>query len=72
MARFSCRHCREEGEYAYRPGAATCPRCGSPDVRIAASIMEMPDDDPLWVDLKAGSDAWEKSVAAQRKKRQKS
>jgi hypothetical protein len=55
MARFSCGDCREEGECAYRPGTPACPRCGSRNVRIAASIMELPDDDPLWVELREGS-----------------
>ena len=46
MARFRCRDCNEEGEFAYR-GSHTCPRCGSGNVQIALSIAELPDDDPL-------------------------
>jgi len=69
MARFDCWNCREEGDCVYRPGRPMCPRCGSGDVQISVTIAELPDDDPMWVDLRAGSDVWAKSIAAQRGKK---
>lgn len=48
MARFRCRDCGDEGEFDYRAGARTCPSCSGPNVQIAVSVMDMPDDDPLW------------------------
>jgi hypothetical protein len=48
MARFRCRVCGGEGEFDYRAGKHACPRCGSPDVQIAVSVDELPDDDPLF------------------------
>jgi len=46
MARFRCRACGEEGEFAYS-GVHACPRCGSRDVQFALSIAELADDDPF-------------------------
>lgn len=56
MARFRCRDCGAEGEFDYRPGPRECPRCGAPDVQVAISILELPDDDPLWDRLLGLSD----------------
>jgi hypothetical protein len=57
MARFRCRVCAQEGEFAYRSGHE-CPNCGSRDVQFALSIEELPDDHPLIEALKrlAGED----------------
>jgi hypothetical protein len=52
MARFRCRGCGEEREFAY-DGHPNCPPCGSFDVQFALSIDELPDDDPLIATLQA-------------------
>jgi hypothetical protein len=44
MARFRCRPCGQERDFAYDPQRHTCPRCGSPDVKIALGIEEMPNE----------------------------
>ncbi|WP_409192015.1 hypothetical protein [Bradyrhizobium sp. RDM4] len=44
MARFRCLGCAREGEFAFDPTRHECPRCGSPDVRIAVRLDEMPDE----------------------------
>jgi hypothetical protein len=44
MARFRCRACGQEGEFAYDPERHNCPRCGSADVVFALGIDELPDE----------------------------
>jgi hypothetical protein len=44
MARFRCRACGQEGEFAYNPHCHECPRCGSADVAFALGIDELPDE----------------------------
>ena len=51
MARFKCRSCGEEGHIDYRAGARSCPRCGSPNVQLAISAAELPDEDPIVVGI---------------------
>jgi rubredoxin len=52
MARFRCSACGKEGEIEYRPGKRRCPLCGADNVQVAVSIMELPNDDPLWKQLR--------------------
>jgi hypothetical protein len=52
MARFRCRACGENGDLEYRPGERRCPICGSDDVQVAVSLMDLADDDPLWEQLR--------------------
>lgn len=44
MARFRCRTCGREGEFAYDPTRHECPRCGSPNVQFALGIDEIPEE----------------------------
>ena len=44
MARFRCRACGQQGEFAYDPMKHECPRCCSPDVQFALGIEEIPDE----------------------------
>jgi hypothetical protein len=46
MARFHCHGCQSEGTFEYA-GVQACPRCGSTNVDLALSILELPDDDSL-------------------------
>lgn len=43
MARFRCRTCHQEGDFAYAPARLACPRCGSLEVQVAIGVDEMPD-----------------------------
>jgi hypothetical protein len=44
MARFRCRACGQEGEFAYDPTRHQCPRCGALDAQFALGIDEMPEE----------------------------
>ena len=72
MARFRCRECGAEGEFEYRPGVRDCPRCGARDVQTAVSIMEIPDDDPMWEQLRKVGDRPMKAAPARSGRKRKS
>jgi len=55
MARYKCRSCGNDGEFAYE-GIHACPQCGSTEVQFALSIEELPDDAPIIAALMASAD----------------